>query len=328
MDSFGVNLWDDSSDMLDVAPTGGTKAEYPSVLPSEDELRRFANIPSEYGKVELEADNQYIASIDGPETIYIISERPNFRSESVYSALNQRFFHVKMLYMMNPNTDALDTPIGFFIDITPQLIKTYAKPMIRCLQKYSADKVIPVFLLGEPDDLTSVYKSCPFPSNVIITEFARPVDLKECVFRVTEVLNSDYKEERKKHILVVDDSIVFLRLVQRALEKEYRVTATSSAFNCIGTLAKLEELPDLIIIDYQMPACDGLTLCKMIKEEKRTKDIPIIFYTGNSDVDAIIELMPMIDGYMPKSQPVIDLRSYLDDLFKKEPPKDDRRIWI
>ncbi len=77
-------------------------------------------------------------------------------------------------------------------------------------------------------------------------------------------------------------------------------------------------LPDLIIIDYMMPTCDGLTLCKMIKENKLTQGIPVIFYSGNNNVDEIIQLMPMIDGYVLKSTPVSNLEECLEKLFEKK----------
>lgn len=306
------NLWDSPEDQIDLTPTGGTKAEYPSFLPSEDDLGCFTNVATDLGMTKIESENTTSEST-GPETVYVVSERPNFREESLFNTLSKRF-RTKKIYMTEPSFEHLDTPIGFVIDITPVMITTHSRQMIKCLQKHTVNRVVPVFLIGDYEDLINTHRGCPFPDNAAITEFRRPVDVKECVEKIKDILYSDCNEIPKKHILVVDDSLVFLKLVQRTLEKAYHVAAASSAFNCIATLATQTELPDLIIIDYQMPDCDGMTLCKMIKGEPRTKDIPIIFYTANANTSDIIECMPMVNGWMLKSQPTIDLRAMVDNM--------------
>lgn len=310
------NLWDDTENHIDLTPTGGTKAEYPSALPSEDEIHVFSRFEPDYGVSAIEAENTSKEQAKGPETVYVVSERPNFREESLFNALSRRF-RVKRLHMAELTDESLNTPISFIIDITPSLLASYSQPMIKQLQKHTVDRVIPIFLIGDAEDLINTHRNCPFPDNVKITEFKRPIDVKECVEKIKIILlDRDFDEIPKKHVMIVDDSLVFLRLIQRALEKEYNVAAASSAFNCIATLATSPELPDLIIIDYEMPDCDGITLCKMIKGERRTKDIPIIFYTGNANTSDIIESMPMINGYMLKSQPIIELRSTVDNILK------------
>lgn len=322
------NLWDDTPvPGIDLNPTGGTKAEYPCVLPSEDELHRFTTVSSGFGIEKMEMETHELSTIEGPPTLYVISERPNFREDSFFNALSKRY-RVERLYMREQPEGDLNTPIGFIVDVTVELISTYSKSMIQWLQKYTTSHTIPLFLVGETEDLLNARRNCPFPDNTYIMEFKRPVNIRECIEKIKEILKQDLDEKPKKHILVVDDSIIFLKLVQRTLEKDYKVTAASSAFNAIVTLAKLSKMPDLIIIDYEMPDCDGMTLCKMIRGEERTKDVPVIFYTGNANTADIINVMPMVNGYLLKSQPIIALRAMLDDMFLTPAKKEEQLIHI
>ncbi len=247
--------------------------------------------------------------------IYVVCEKPGFRSNGLVTELSAEH-ETKIIYLSGPKKEEIVNPLCFVVDVTTSMITNHSRKILAYLHKHAFGRVIPIFLIGEPEDLENARKM-GFPKNVSITEFERPVDMKECIRRIEKVLLHDDNEDTKKHILVVDDSITFLRLVKKTLEKEYDITISSSAFNCIEALSSLPDLPDLIIIDYMMPACDGLTLCRMIKEDNRTKDIPVIFYSGNSNVDEIIQLMPLIDGYMLKSQPITSLKSYLEDFFER-----------
>ena len=276
------------------------------------------------GMEDILAGNKYSAidellafegADDNNRTVYVVGEKPGFRPNSLYVELSDEY-RTKIIYLSGGKKEDIINPLCFVVDVTTSMITNHSRKILAYLHKHAFGKVIPIFLIGEPEDLENA-RRLGFPKNVHITEFERPVDMKECIRQIEKVLSHDDSEDKRKHILVVDDSITFLRLVKKTLEKDYDITISSSAFNCIEALSSLPDLPDLIIIDYMMPACDGLTLCRMIKEDNRTKDIPIIFYSGNSNVDEIIQLMPLIDGYMLKTQPVTSLKGYLENFFER-----------
>lgn len=325
--SYEDSIFDKLSGIL---PTANTKAEYPSQIIFEEDIKLPGDKKS-YGTTQLEAENKYSEPADGPETVYVVCEKMCFRADSFFNSLSKEF-NAKLIYMNESKGTKLDTPICFIIDLNTALITTYAKQMLETLRKYSINRPIPLFLIGESEDILNAHRNIPFPANVSVYDFERPVDMKECVRQINEILNSDISAEERKHILVVDDSITFCRLIQRVLEKEYKVTVCTSAFNCICTIAKLPQFPDIIIIDQEMPDCDGTTLAKMLKGDSRTRDIPIIFYSSNNNTDDIIELMQVgIDNYLLKNEPVIKLREYLDDRFKpieEEKKPEPKRIRI
>ncbi len=80
-------------------------------------------------------------------------------------------------------------------------------------------------------------------------------------------------------VLVVDDSATVRKLVTLILEKEnYHVLSASDGLEALTILN--EELPDFIFLDINMPRIDGYTLCKLIKSDEKTKDIPVVMLSG------------------------------------------------
>ncbi len=89
-------------------------------------------------------------------------------------------------------------------------------------------------------------------------------------------------------VLVVDDEPVNIQLLQRKLEWDgIRVLAASSGPESL-TLAK-DELPDLILLDVMMPGMDGFEVCQKLREDERTKTIPIIFVTAHNSKEGKLE---------------------------------------
>ncbi len=88
-----------------------------------------------------------------------------------------------------------------------------------------------------------------------------------------------------KHILVVDDFNANVIMVQKALAGKYEVSTATSGENALVFLKN--KIPDLIILDIQMPEMTGLQVLENIRREPKTKDIPVIFLTTQADRDNI-----------------------------------------
>lgn len=104
----------------------------------------------------------------------------------------------------------------------------------------------------------------------------------------------------KENILIVDDEEDVLELVRYNLEKEgYAVqTATCGEDALKKTVNKL---PDMIILDLMLPGIDGLTICKKLKADSRTQNIPVIMLTAKSeDSDVVTGLEIGADDYITK----------------------------
>lgn len=82
----------------------------------------------------------------------------------------------------------------------------------------------------------------------------------------------------KKTILVVDDAPSNLIFLNNLLCKDYRVKVANSGSRGIK-LALAEEGPDLILLDVVMPELNGFAVCDVLKKNRKTCHIPIIFLT-------------------------------------------------
>lgn len=79
-------------------------------------------------------------------------------------------------------------------------------------------------------------------------------------------------------ILIIDDSVFTLKVLEDILEEEYEVITAISGKEGIA-LAK-QKHPSLILLDIEMPEMDGFEVLKMLKEDRETENIPVIFLTG------------------------------------------------
>lgn len=80
-------------------------------------------------------------------------------------------------------------------------------------------------------------------------------------------------------ILAVDDKEDNLELLKQILEDgSYQVVTAMNAHDAIACAEK--ELPDVILLDIQLPEMDGFEVCRILKSKEPTKDIPIIFLTA------------------------------------------------
>jgi len=88
-----------------------------------------------------------------------------------------------------------------------------------------------------------------------------------------------------KKILVVDDAEINVEVLLELLSEEYDVMAALDGEMALEIAS--EDEPDLILLDIMMPKMDGFEVCRKLKVNSTTKDIPIIFITAKVDEDAI-----------------------------------------
>ena len=110
----------------------------------------------------------------------------------------------------------------------------------------------------------------------------------------------------QKTVFVVDDSTTNLAMAEKALEKQYRVITLSSAAKMFAILGKV--VPDLFLLDIEMPEMSGFEAIKRLKSNDSYVDIPVIFLTGrNESADEAygIELGAVDFIIKPFSEPVL-----------------------
>ena len=92
------------------------------------------------------------------------------------------------------------------------------------------------------------------------------------------------EKESKAKILIVDDKPANIKILGEALRNEYDICITTNGKRALE-IAFSDDMPDLILLDIVMPEFDGYMVCKALKENHKTKDIPIIFITIKNEVD-------------------------------------------
>lgn len=104
----------------------------------------------------------------------------------------------------------------------------------------------------------------------------------------------------KATILLVDDTRTNIELLAGCLQKTYNLKVAMNGKRCLE-LAESEPVPDLILLDVIMPDMDGYDVCRQLKDNSLTKDIPIMFVTGkDSDEDEELGLQLGAVDYITK----------------------------
>lgn len=120
----------------------------------------------------------------------------------------------------------------------------------------------------------------------------------------------------KKKILVVDDSVFMRKSMLQLLGSDYEVLTADSGISAIRSIALAR--PDLMLLDYEMPVCNGSQMLEMIRSDKDFIDLPVIFLTCRVDRESVkkaISLRP--EGYLSKSLSSEAIKKEIDHFFEK-----------
>jgi serine phosphatase RsbU (regulator of sigma subunit) len=88
----------------------------------------------------------------------------------------------------------------------------------------------------------------------------------------------------KARILVVDDTPANIKILADLLRKDYFLSVATSGADALE-IAGSEDRPDLVLLDIMMPEMDGYEVCRRLKADLKTRDVPVIFVTAMSEVE-------------------------------------------
>ncbi|HEY6839398.1 MAG TPA: response regulator [Geobacteraceae bacterium] len=102
-----------------------------------------------------------------------------------------------------------------------------------------------------------------------------------------------------ERILIIDDSRITQALISEIFTGKYELDFQHDGFS--GIVAAQENFPDLILLDIHMPKMDGYEVCRILKQEKKTREIPIIFLTSlDSEVEKVKGFEAGAEDYVVK----------------------------
>jgi signal transduction histidine kinase/DNA-binding response OmpR family regulator len=135
------------------------------------------------------------------------------------------------------------------------------------------------------------------------------------------------KEETNKKLvlLIVEDNKDVLRYLRSILHNDYQIEVAGDGN--AGFEKAIEIIPDLVLSDVMMPAMDGFSFCKKLKNDLRTSHIPVVLLTAKVDAESkMTGLRAGADAYLAKPfnqqelhlriQKLIELRKALHDRYK------------
>jgi twitching motility two-component system response regulator PilG len=136
------------------------------------------------------------------------------------------------------------------------------------------------------------------PNNVVLAG-----QVNSLLIRLEEIKQQDLVNQampKGKTILVVDDSPTVRKLIAGKLEKcGHDVFCSNDGVEAMERLADLR--PDLILLDITMPRMDGYQVCKLIRSNAVTKDVPVVMISGKDGFfDKVRGRMAGSSGYITK----------------------------
>ena len=184
---------------------------------------------------------------------------------------------------------------------------------------------IPVIFLSGKDDEDSIIKGLTLGAVDHVTKPYTPKSLLDCISKhlhllehQDELMIDTDKNVSKQSILAVDDSPSMLRSIHFALHKHYKVHTLQKPEKLKSIVRSL--MPDLFLLDFNMPEINGFELVKVIREFPDFQETPIIFLTSEGSEEHLKEAINLgISDYIIKPFNPRKLRGKIGKFLAKTP---------
>lgn len=126
------------------------------------------------------------------------------------------------------------------------------------------------------------------------------------------------------HILIVDDDPISVELMTAILNAAgHRVSAGCSGLDALRMLGiqpqdAAAELPDMVILDLMMPKSDGYTVGTLIRDNLRTKNLPILIASSLREPSRLFSATVEIDGFLNKAKVAESLAGTVETILKQK----------
>lgn len=118
---------------------------------------------------------------------------------------------------------------------------------------------------------------------------------------------------KARKILIIEDEPEIRLILAMSLQHSGGFDPILACDGIEGIEMARQQMPDVILIDAMMPRLDGYATCRLIKQDDRLKDIPIIFLTAKTDRREIdLAIKAGASGYLPKPFDPLQLASQID----------------
>lgn len=157
---------------------------------------------------------------------------------------------------------------------------------------------------------------CVIAPHLLEKGTVTPIQADNALEEIADYLARRERDAGRPKVLVVDDSSTVRVAMRSLLEKDYEVSVAESGVAAIRAITL--NRPDLVLLDYEMPVCDGRQTLEMFRSEPAFADIPVIFLTGRGDPDVVRKLLSLKPaGYLLKYLKPAEIKTKIDDFFEK-----------
>ncbi len=168
--------------------------------------------------------------------------------------------------------------------------------------------------IGEELDVKHIESTVP--KDLLYRTYTRPIDNEKFVSDVKELYGKIAAGDFKKTVLIVDDDPNYMSVIREWLKTKFKVAMANSGLQAIKWLGKNKA--DLILLDYEMPITTGPQVLEMLRSESETADIPVMFLTGKSDKESVMNVLSLKpEGYFLKTIEKDDLIETLTEFFAR-----------
>jgi response regulator RpfG family c-di-GMP phosphodiesterase len=147
---------------------------------------------------------------------------------------------------------------------------------------------VPVVMLTGKSDKLSVMNSVNLGVDGYLL---KPVNKEALIGKVMEVCQRRNMPQRSRQtILAIDDDMTCLKQINSFLKDKYNVIMINSSKLALEYLTN--HVPDLILLDYQMPLYNGVNLINIIRHNENCRELPFIILSGTLDQKAVRDFFP------------------------------------
>lgn len=180
-------------------------------------------------------------------------------------------------------------------------------------QEIFANKQPQVSLLFDTKE--GYFSYCIIAPHLLEDGIGTPLDVSNAMSEIEKYLMGKEKQTKRK-ILVVDDSSTIRMGIKRLLSEDYDVSEVSSGVAAIRAITL--DKPDLVLLDYEMPVCDGSHVLEMLRSENEFSDISVIFLTSRDDQESVRKVLALkADGYLLKYLKPTEIKNRIDEFFSR-----------
>lgn len=223
--------------------------------------------------------------------IIFIGEENKVNNE-LYQLFNWRF---RVIYYNKTK----DVPVEHLEEDAPALIvvsmlgktQDFKELFQGFIEKCPEIPVVTISTKEDSDLYEDYYENNQFHSILRPVSGKRIIAICKAIIKGEEYIGDEFGEERKKHILVVDDNAILLRSIKSILEERYSVAVAPSGFHALVSAGK--KVPDLILLDYEMPEMNGKEVMKKLQIDEDLKEIPVVFLTSVDTKEIVLELLAL-----------------------------------